>query len=85
MSLQPRTDQEESENIEKILEYIDLATRHRRLKEFINITFIWEMTNYLKYIHKTSVMEQKILSAKKFEKYLKKSTTRMISLFIHEK
>ena len=72
MSIQPRTDKEELENIEKILEYIDLAKRHDRLKEFINVTFVWDIVNYLKYIHKTSVMEQKIFSAKKFEKYLRK-------------
>ena len=72
MTTQPRTDLEESENIEKILEYCDLAMRHQRRKEFINITFIWEMTNYLKYHHKSNVMEKKIFKAKKFMKYLKK-------------
>ena len=52
MNLRPKTDEEELVNLEKILEYIDLARRHNRLEKFITVPLIWEMANYLKYNHK---------------------------------
>ena len=71
MNPRPRTDEEEASNLQMILEYIDLAKRHKRVKQFITAPFIWEMANFLKYSHRSHIIETKISKPKEFEEYLR--------------